>query len=261
MPRKKYDDVLKRFIADNVAGTTTKELVELVNVKFGVDFTENKMKSYKANHNLKSGTPVGKPVGMPTELYPEQIKKFIEDHYIGVGPKGMVDLLNNQFGTTYTRAQMKSFYSNNKIDSGLDGRFTKGLVPYNKGKKGYCAPGCEKSWFKQGSIPINHRPVGSERVDVDGYTLVKTAEPNVWELKHKLIWEEHNGAIPKGHAIIFGDRNKGNFNPNNLILVSRQQLLILNRKNLIQNDAELTRTALIIASLYQKTSARKVKAR
>ena len=46
------------------------------------------------------------------------------------------------------------------------------------GKKGICADGCERTWFKKGHIPANYRPVGSERVNADGYIEVKVADPN-----------------------------------------------------------------------------------
>lgn len=45
----------------------------------------------------------------------------------------------------------------------------------------------------------------------------------------------------------------------NLILVSRKQLLILNNNNLIKNDVELTKTGIIIADIYSKINERKVK--
>lgn len=50
--------------------------------------------------------------------------------------------------------------------------------------------------FKKGHVPKNHKPVGYERITRDGYIEVKTAEPNVFELKHRLVWIEHNGEIP-----------------------------------------------------------------
>lgn len=58
--------------------------------------------------------------------------------------------------------------------------------------------------------------------------------------------------MPKGHAVIFGDGNRRNFELDNLILVSRAQLAILNKHNLIQMDAELTRTGVVIADIYKK---------
>ncbi len=254
---KRYPKEVHEFIAQKVKGRTTKEMVKLVNNKFGPIFTESKMRAYKKNHNLKSGIGSGVLAGRPTKMYPEEIKKFITANCKGAGPKAMAELLNKTFGTSYTKTQMKSYYGNHNINSGLDGRFNPGHVPANKGKKGQCAPGCEKGWFSKGNIPVNYMPVDSERVNGDDYVDVKIADPNKWKGKHILIWEEHNGPVPKGYAIIFGDGNRRNFEPNNLILVSRKQLLALNRNGLIQNDVELTKTGIIIADIYSKISERK----
>lgn len=58
MPRK-YKPEVHAFIAAHVAGTTTQELARITNAAFGTNFTAASMKSYKANHNLKSGTRHG----------------------------------------------------------------------------------------------------------------------------------------------------------------------------------------------------------
>jgi hypothetical protein len=256
---KRYSQEIHNFIAESVEGTTTKELVILVNAKFGIDFTESKMKSYKTNHKLKSGTPGGLPAGRPTELYPEEIRKFIEENHAGNGPKDMAELLNKTFGTSYTYSQMKSCYGNHSIDSGLAGYFQKGHIPANKGLKG--AGGWKPTQFKKGHMPVNYRPVGSERVNVDDYVEIKVADPKTWVGKHTLIWEEYNGLVPKGYVVIFGDGNRRNFDINNLLLVSRIQLVRLNQNGLIQNDADLTRSAIIVTDIISKMSERKKKAK
>ena len=48
------------------------------------------------------------------------------------------------------------------------------------------------------------------------------------------------------------NRNKRNFNLDNLILTTNRQLLIMNAKKLIKNDADLTRIGLNLAKLYEK---------
>ncbi|WP_233095998.1 HNH endonuclease signature motif containing protein [Alicyclobacillus sp. SO9] len=101
-------------------------------------------------------------------------------------------------------------------------------------------------------------PVGSERVNADDYVDIKIADPNRWRGKHLIVWEEYHGRhVPKGHVVIFGDRNRRNFDPDNLILVSRAQLAVMNKQGLIQDHAELTRSGVIVADLYQKISQRK----
>lgn len=58
-----------------------------------------------------------------------------------------------------------------KHPKSIASRFSKGHIPQNKGKR--MSPEVyEKvkgTMFKKGQDPINHRPVGSERVNVDGY--------------------------------------------------------------------------------------------
>lgn len=88
----------------------------------------------------------------------------------------------------------------------------------------------------------------------DGYPAVKIAEPNVWKLKHILVWEEANGPVPEGYAVIFLDRDHTNTKLENLALVTRAELLELNRRELIKTDAELSETGVLIARVNCKIS-------
>ena len=104
-------------------------------------------------------------------------------------------------------------------------RFQKGHVPDNKGKK--VSPETyaklHPTMFKKGHRPINHREVGSERINVDGYIEVKVAEPNRWKVKHRVIWEQHNGAIPRGFNVQFKNHNPLDCRIENLYLISRSE--------------------------------------
>lgn len=187
-------------------------------------------------------------------IWSEEEKEYLKQITPGHHHKEIQDLMNKKFKLSLTSEQIKGAISRYKLNTGFTGRFNNTHIPFNKGIKGVCAKGCEKTWFKKGQAPVNHRTVGSERINVDGYTEIKVAEPRKWRLKHNVIWEEHNGPIPKGYAVLFGDRDYDNFNLDNLILVSRRKLLILNRYKLIKNDADLTRTGIVIADIYQKIS-------
>jgi len=256
---RKYSKEVKKFIAENVKGITTKALAMLVNAEFGTDFTEAKMKCYKANHKLKSGRR-GVPVGRPSKVYPDEVKGFIKDNYVGVGPKKMAAMLNDTFGTNYTHSQIKAWYARHKLNSGITGYFPKGNVPFNKGKKGISYEGMEATQFQKGHKPANWVPIGTERISKDEYIEVKVADGKLnknWKAKHIQVWEAANGPVPKGHVIVFGDGNKQNFNLDNLLLVSRAQLAMLNKYNLIQNDTKLTKAGLIVADIHLKIGERK----
>lgn len=245
------------FIAGNVTGRRCQELTDLFNDRFGLNIGLSQIKSFKKNHGLKSGIGCGVQANLPTEKYPAEVREFINSNYVGVGHQGMADLLNEKFGTKYTKGQMKAIYARFKLNSGRTGRFRKGNSPVNKGKKGYSYPGMVATQFKKGNIPRNWWPVGTEMLRADGYVWKKTAEPNKWRQKHVLIWEAKNGKRPAKHVIIFGDSNHLNFDLNNLILISQAQLVRMNQKHLIQRDVELTKTGIIIADICIKIGERR----
>lgn len=189
------------------------------------------------------------------KIWSTEEKEYLKEIVSGKHHKEILELMNKKFEYNFTQDQIKSAINRYKLNTGFTGKFALGGTPANKGTKGICK--ANKGSFKKGQKCTNRREVGSERVNIYGYTEIKIAEPGTWVLKHKLIWEEHNGPLKKGDVIIFGDGNKSNLDIKNLILVTNQQLLMLNRKKLIQNDADLTRTGIIIADIYQKIADKK----
>lgn len=129
------------------------------------------------------------------------------------------------------------------------GCFKRGFPGWNKGVKTGVKP---RKYDENGDVIWLEKPIGSERVDKKGYTLVKTKVPNTWEYKQRVIWKEIHGEIPNKHIIIFADGNKSNFDINNLICVSRNELRQLNLHRLKKDDAELTKTGLNIAKIMIK---------
>ena len=75
--------------------------------------------------------------------------------------------------------------------------------------------------FKKGNVPHNWRPVGSERVNVDGYIEIKVSGPKKWMMKHRYVWQQHYGEIPKGSMVIFKDGNRLNTDIDNLMLITQ----------------------------------------
>ena len=178
----------------------------------------------------------------------EYLKEITPGHHYAE----IVELMNKKFDREFTVELVKNAIGRYKLNTGFNGRFKKGNVPANKGQKGVCAKGAEKGWFKKGQVSINHKPVGSERTDLDGYTLIKVAEPNKWQLKHRVIYEKAYGPIPPNMAVIFLDRNKRNFNINNLALVSREELAIINKNTFIKDTAALSRDRVNDAKVKNK---------
>lgn len=191
--------------------------------------------------------------------YTDEMRKFIEVNYIGIGNQELADRFNKEFDEDITRTQMSAYKKRHGLHSGLTGYFKKGNMPQNKGKKmppdvyAKAAP----TMFKKGHMPHNHKPVGSERISKDGYLEVKIAEPKHWKQKQKIVWEEHYGPVPKGSVVIFLDGNKRNFDIENLRMVTRQELLYLNRYKLNTLGENITQTGILMAQLEHAKNQRK----
>lgn len=104
--------------------------------------------------------------------------------------------------------------------------FKPGHATWNKGVKG--RHHCRRTEFKKGLIPKNLMPVGTEMVRVrktrdDTRVWVKVAEPRVWRLRARVVWEKHNGPVPKGKLIHHEDRDKLNDDISNLRLMTRRE--------------------------------------
>ena len=184
--------------------------------------------------------------------YTDEMIEFLREVAKGKTYVELVKIFNKKYDLEITVGKMKNLLSRKKIHTGTGGNlYKKGYIPWNKGKKGYM--GANRTSFKKGHRPKSWKPVGSERVDKDGYTLIKIAEPKKWALKHRVIWEEHyKNKVPKRSVIIFADGDKTNLNVDNLICVTRNELRVLNQCRLIRSVPELTKTGLNIAKIRIK---------
>lgn len=172
-----------------------------------------------------------------------------------------VDEFNQAFGLHLTLLQLRSAARNHKITCDRSGCFPKGNVSWNTGRKVPRSEQSVETQFKRGAMPHNYLPVGSERVSRDGYIEVKTADPRTWRAKHRLIWEAANGPIPKGYAVIFMDQDKTNLALDNLRLISRKYLAVVNKMGLLSQSAELTETGLLVARVKMAAGEAKSRAK
>jgi hypothetical protein len=173
--------------------------------------------------------PPKKYIGMGgNTIYTPEIKAYMNDNYKTAGFSKLTEMVNSAFGTSYTRVQIKGYFHKRGLKLNLE-----------RGRGATVQ-------------------VGSEWISHDGYVHVKVSSAGTWsqkwKLKHRLIWEQANGPIPKDKNIIFLDNNKQNYNLENLALVD-----IAERINLIGfrfSDPELTKTGLAI--VRHKAAIRKI---
>lgn len=198
------------------------------------------------------GRPKGSKDKKKQHKWTDEEKEYLASIVKGSTYEEITKQMNDKFEYNFSKEQIKGMMYRNKLTTGTVGYFKKGSTPWNKGLKGYM--GANKTSFKKGTIPPQYRPVGSERITKDGYIEIKVEDPNKWELKHRVIWEQHNGEIPKGYAVIFADGDKSNLDIDNLLLVSRKQLLFMNRNNLRSENKEFTKVGVNIANVMIKLS-------
>lgn len=140
------------------------------------------------------------------------------------------------------------------------GQFVKGMIPWNKGKHFKAGGRSAETQFKKGLIPPNYQPVGTVVVHSDGYTFIKLAKRK-WQLYQRYIWEKANHKqLKKNQVVLFLDGNRNNFAPDNLMVISRKELAIINHERLLtKNDGELSKTGVLIAKLKVKINDKKEK--
>lgn len=157
---------------------------------------------------------------MGQKIFNSEHERWIRNNAKGVRNEKLTEMFNKHFNMKLTVGQIKKFKNFHHISSG----------------------------FKSCNLPV-----GSERVN-KGYIYVKIKEPNVWIEKHRLVYESMYGNIPTGSKVVFADKNKRNFDPKNLILVSDSEALIMNTNKLIYEEAELTRSGVLIAKIIDQTN-------
>lgn len=168
--------------------------------------------------------------------YSEAHIEFLAKGYKKKSIKDLTKAFNAKFNMNKTAVQIKSALSNRGIVAGRTGRFEKGNIPHNA------------------------MPLGSERTSSShGYVFIKVAEKNPYsdaktryKYKHIHIWEQANGPVPEGYVVIFKDGDKKNFLQDNLILVSRKELLVLNQNNYKSTPREIKPSVMRLSKLQAK---------
>ena len=189
--------------------------------------------------------------------YDPKVCEYIMNHYKGVTTNELVDMIKRDLGIDETIIRVRAFKKRYKLNCGVDCTFQKGVPSHNKGKKmpPEIYEKLKPTMFKKGNRPHNAQPINSEKL-ICGYVYVKVNDSlyskssDRWRPKQHLIWEEHHKKkVPPKHFVIFGDGDKNNFDINNLILVTQQEMLYLMQNDLRYNDCELTKTGVLIAKV------------
>ena len=177
---------------------------------------------------------------MNKHFWDEEQDQYLRDNCKGIERKLLLDKFNNYFKLNISFSSLSNRMRKLRIYTGVNsGCFKKGNKPFNAGLKQteYMTQEqiekTSKTRFKKGNIPVNIRKVGDERIDKDGYVLVKIKNKKRWQLKHRILYEKyHQIKLNKSDVIIFADGNKYNFDEDNLVKITNDELLRLNHDHL-----------------------------
>jgi len=245
------------FLRRNYQQMSARELTAAFNEHFNLNKTFKSIHSALKNHKIKSyKTPVCRP-----KVYSQEQLDFLERNFLSYSLPNLTEVFNKHFNKNKSQQQIKSLLKRKKIRSGRTGLFQKGQNPWNKNKRGLKGP--NKTSFKPGHQPSNTKPLYSERIEKDGYVEIKVPETNPYtrsptrfKFKHVWLWEQNYGPVPDGYTVMFKDGNNRNFNLENLMLVSRSELLIANLYDYKYQPAELKPTILALAKVEAKAGFR-----
>jgi hypothetical protein len=260
--RFRYSAEQLEFLRVGFAVMQVPELTDSFNARFGMSQTMGKIRAALHNHKMTCGRKPGNPKGT-SYLFTKVQAAFIADGYKRLSIAELTAAVNRRFGTQFTKEQLKSFTHNHSIHSGRTGRFEQGHNSWNAGTKGQGLTGANPTSFKKGQIPHTKLRLWSERINRDGFIEISipernpyTGAPTRFKHKHVWLWEVKNGPVPKGHAVIFIDGDPQNCVEENLMLVTRAELLSLNLHGYKEVPADLKPSVLALAKVEAKARIR-----
>lgn len=260
MPRFVYSAEHLEFICAAYATMTLADVTREFNRAFGANKSEKQIRAVTRNHRITCGRTHQQRIYKPKLMTLEQAD-WLRQAYTTLPAADLTEAFNREFGTRLHENQVRAFIKNHSMQSGRTGRFEKGQTSWNLGKRGYM--GANRTSFKRGDIPHTKRRLWSERINKDGFVEISipernpyTGAPTRFRHKHVWLWEYHNGQVPAGHAVVFRDSDKTNVVIENLMLVTRAELLSMNLHGYREIPAELKPTVLALAKVEAKAGFR-----
>tara|TARA_R110001583_G_scaffold25218_1_gene91429 strand:- start:620 stop:1258 length:639 start_codon:yes stop_codon:yes gene_type:complete len=162
---------------------------------------------------------------------------WLRDMYPNTSNRKIGEVLGRTYASIKNRATtLQLSKCADYIASAKPGQFSKGQEPWNKGTHFNSGGRSAETRFKPGQIPPNVQPVGTEIIDCYGYLKRKITNDapksrgyRNWKFVHVIVWEEHNGPLPKGSIVRFRDSDQNNMDPSNLVALTRGENVVINR--------------------------------
>jgi len=247
------------FLREGYKEMTLPDLTTAFNDRFGMDKTEHALQTLMSKKGIRCGRKHAERFIKRNKLLTDEQRNFVINAYKLLPISDVTTELNKEFGTNFKVKQLIAYVANHNIESGRRGYFSANNEPWNKGLKGkgICKP--NSGSFKPGNMPATTLPLYSERLSKDDIIEIKVPceSGTQYVPKQRYIYEQTHGEIPEGYVVSFLDGNRQNFDPENLIAISRSELLAMCRNQYRKQPDELKPTVLALSKLQAGISAKK----
>lgn len=260
MGRKRNDPEEDEWISANYPHRRVEETARLFEERFGRPIKPTTLTARASDLGVHRDTGA-----VSWAAHPEWCEWMV-DYIPGHSEQEVIAAFKERWGVELRVPQVANFKHRFGIKSGTaGGRFVKGQESHNKGRSQseWMTPEAiertKATRFKKNNVPRNTRPMGYERVNVDGYIEVKVRErPDAehrlcFDLKQRLVYEKaHNVKLTSDDVIVFLDGNKLNCDPSNLARLSHSEHAKMMTCKLAYSDRETFETALNIMRLNDR---------
>lgn len=212
------------FLIENYKGKGNQELADMLNEKFGTSYNAKQIMQIKYRKGLKGG--YGRFVHNNNGCL-----DFITENYPKMTIKELAEKFNEKYGTNMSAEAIRQI------------------------KRRYKLPTPNKdvqNRFKNGNTN-QRKPIGSEWIkSTSGEVYIKIANPDVWVLKKKYVYEQAYGKLNDDYQIICINGDKQDIRPENLLAIRQADLLFLNFNKFMKANPELLKTGILLSRIASK---------
>lgn len=177
--------------------------------------------------------------------------KWLQANAPTMGRMELTAAFNAQFGMNKSTTAIASFVNRRGwIRKGVTGRFQNGHKPWNKGTVGKMQ--ANSGSFQKGHL-LNTAADGDERErTMNGYTYMYRRVDGKFIPRARAVWQQENGNIPDGAVIVHIDNDRLNDSIENLMLVTKGEVLELSKMGYMSLEGEMKIAAFELVKLLNK---------
>ena len=99
---------------------------------------------------------------------------------------------------------------------------------------------------------IRIQEVNGVEITVQIKNVYRCSKNECWKQYTHYLWEQKHGPVPKGYCLIHLNQNRSDCSEENIALVSRKELVRINKLNLTSTDRNLTKAGINFVKLLHK---------